>query len=154
MVSIVQATKKSVFLDAQNLLREYGQLRNRDAALGDFDKELQNLPGRYGPPGGVLLIAHVDNEPAGCVAFRQTGEGICEMKRLYVKEKFRGLHIGRKLVAQIIEEAQKMNYRVMQLDTHPWMQHAQTVYQQFGFQEIEAYHYNPTEGIRYFELEL
>ncbi len=154
MISIVQAANKSVLIDAQFLLREYGHLRNRDAALGDFDKELEGLPGKYGPPGGALFIAYVDNKAAGCVAFRKIGEGICEMKRLYVKDKFRGQRIGQKLVGKIIKEARRMNYRFMQLDTHPWMQQAQALYQQFGFQEIEAYHYNPTEGIRYFELKL
>jgi len=42
----------------------------------------------------------------------------------------------------------------MRLDTHPWMIEAKAIYKLFGFREISAYHFNPTEGIKYFELEL
>ena len=140
--------------DVQSLLLEYGKLRDYDIALGDFDEELQQLPGKYGPPNGALLLAYYDQQAVGCVGLQKIGEGICEMKRLYVNRQFRGLQIGKTLVENIIQKAKKLQYRIMRLDTHPWMKRAQNVYTQMGFEEIEAYNNNPTKGIRFFELKL
>ena len=136
----------------RQLLEEYGELRKHDAALGDYTLELAKLPGKHAPPEGSLILATWNGEAAGCVAFRKIGEGICEMKRMYVSPNFRGKDIGKALVRKIIEEAKSRPYEIMRLDTHPWMEAAQKLYQSFGFKEVEAYHYNPTPGIRFFEL--
>lgn len=76
------------------------------------------------------------------------------MKRLYVKSDFRGKNIGRTLVVEIIREARERGYRLMRLDTHPWMKEAETLYKSVGFREIEAYRFNPIEGVKFFELDL
>lgn len=129
-------------------------MRNHDPALGDFEKELGGLPGKYAQPDGALLLAIYKNQPAGCVAFRKFDEGICEMKRMFVKPEFSGLGIGNQLVSEIIFTAKKSGFQKMYLDTHPWMKPAQHLYKKFGFKEIPAYHFNPTKGIRFFELKL
>ena len=138
----------------RNLLEEYGELRQHDAALGDYKKELAELPGKYSPPEGILLLASWEGAAAGCVAYRKIGEGICEMKRMYVSPRFRQKGIGAALIKHLLEAARNEAYLLMRLDTHPWMESAQKLYQSFGFQEVEAYHYNPTPGIRFFELRL
>ena len=136
----------------RHLLEEYGELRQHDAALGDYTDELAQLPGKYAAPEGSLLLATWNEQPAGCVAIRKIGEGICEMKRMYVSPGFRKKGVGQALVEGILKEARARNYEIMRLDTHPWMEAAQKLYQSFGFKEVEAYHYNPTPGIRFFEL--
>ncbi len=140
--------------DARDLLSEYGQLRDFDEALGDYDKELDELPGVFGPPQGCLLIAYVIDRPAGCVAYRKIKEGIVEMKRLYVRDMYREARIGQQLVDEIILKAKEGAYAKMRLDTHPWMLEAQGLYENAGFKEVSPYNNNPTEGIRFFELEL
>ena len=99
-------------------------------------------------------MALYDDKPVGCVALRKIDENICEMKRLYVKEGFRGKRIGYALVQNIIENAQGAGYKFMRLDNHPWMKEAESLYKLFGFEEIEAYRYNPTKGVKFFELDL
>ncbi|MBN4065719.1 GNAT family N-acetyltransferase [Candidatus Amoebophilus asiaticus] len=140
--------------EVRTLLKEYGQLRKLDKALGDFDKELRELPGEYASPDGCLLIANIENKPVGCVAFRKINEKVCEMKRLYVKAEYKGKRVGKALVDQIITESKNTGYEFMRLDTHPWMVQAKEIYRQAGFKEIGTYHSNPTKGIKYFELEL
>ena len=151
---IYEAINLPQLSDIKTLLEDYGKLRKHDEALGDYLHELNNLPGDYSAPEGCLLIAYYKDKPAGCVAYKKIGEEICEMKRLYVKDEFRGKKIGEKLVFELVNKAGENKYRLMRLDTHPWMNAAQTLYQKFGFKEVERYNNNPTEGIRFFELKL
>jgi len=136
------------------LLYQYGEERNFDAALGNFTAELDNLPGQYALPSGTLLLATLDKNPAGCIAFRALDHKICEMKRLSVAPKFRGQGIARWLIRQLLQRARTLGYSLMRLDSHPHMHAAIHLYRQFDFIEIEAYNHNPTPGIRFFERRL
>jgi GNAT superfamily N-acetyltransferase len=138
----------------RELILEYGRLRNFDAAMGDYERELAELPGEYSLPHGCLLLAFHDYDPAGCVALRKIDDDFCEMKRLYVKPQYRGKKIGKALVLELIKEACEVGYKFMRLDNHPWMIEAESLYKSFGFVEIEAYRFNPTEGVKFFELDL
>ncbi|MFC1676545.1 GNAT family N-acetyltransferase [Planctomycetota bacterium] len=119
-----------------------------------FQKQLSELPAEFAGPSGCLLIAKYGEQPAGCVGLRNLGDGICEMKRLYIKSQFRGLKIGRKLMESIISEARRIGYSVIRGDTIPSMQAAQALYASLGFKEIEPYRYNPIEGVKFMELKL
>jgi GNAT superfamily N-acetyltransferase len=154
MIQIITADSENDIKNVRELLLEYGRLRNFDAALGDYDLELANLPGEYSQPQGCLLLAFYHDKPAGCVAFRKIDDGICEMKRLYVKADFKGKKIGYALVHEIIKKAFETGYKIMRLDTHPWMKDAESLYRSLGFKEIEAYRYNPIKGAKFFELDL
>jgi ribosomal protein S18 acetylase RimI-like enzyme len=102
-----------------------------------------------------MYIAVVDGESAGCIGLRKIGNGICEMKRLYVRKNARGLGIGKKLVEMVINDAKKIGYKKMRLDTLPdKMKEAQKIYKSWGFYEIEPYYYNPIDGVMYMELDL
>jgi len=133
------------------LLAYYGELRNHDAALGDYTAELNSLPGKYTPPQGCLLLAQDENQAIGCVAFQALTPQICEMKRMFVLPDFQGQGIGFRLVERLLLEAQKTGYQKMRLDTHPSMLRAAKLYQSMGFYPIERYNQNPTPGIRFFE---
>jgi GNAT superfamily N-acetyltransferase len=139
---------------AKDILLEYAEMRNFDAALGDFDKEISEFPGKYSRPTGSFLLIFSDNEPAGCVAIRAIDDEYCEMKRLYVKDKYLGRKIGKALVLGIINEARQKGYKKMRLDTHPWMKEAESLYRSVGFKEIEAYWKHPIDGAKFFELDL
>jgi GNAT superfamily N-acetyltransferase len=76
------------------------------------------------------------------------------MKRLYVRAHARGIGTGRALATAVIEEARPIGYRVMRLDTVPWMTAAITLYESLGFRDVEPYRYNPIEGARFMELSL
>ena len=79
---------------------------------------------------------------------------ICEMKRLYVRPKFRGKSIGRKLVQCVIDEAKRLGYTAMRLDTLPSLSEAIKIYRSFGFRKITPYRYNPIPEAIYLELDL
>jgi putative acetyltransferase len=132
------------------LFREYFAWLGPEGWFNDLEAELAALPGGY----DALLVARDGEEVVGCVGLRPLGDGVCEMKRLYVRPAGRGSGAGRALVEAIVEEARRLGFRTMRLDTLPTMAAAQALYRSLGFTEIERYNDNPIEGVRFFELSL
>ena len=132
------------------LFLEYAAATGVDLSFQNFDAELAGLPGDYDP----ILLAYRDGELAGCIAMHPFGDGVCEMKRLYIRPAFRKYGIGRALAVRINEEARARGYRAMRLDTLPSMQQAMKLYESLGFVDIAPYRYNPIEGTRFLELTL
>jgi len=147
-------TRQYMLEEVRQLFLEYAQSLDIDLCFQNFDSELETLPGKYSPPDGALILALADGRPAGCVALRKINEDTCEMKRLYVRNEYRGLGIGKQLISKVIEKARELNYGFMRLDTLATMKKAQELYKAFGFYDIEPYVYNPCEGVRYMELKL
>jgi len=152
MIQIVPVVEAHHLDLIKSLFTTYAQWRGFDAALGDFQQELDGLPGKYAFPKGALLLALSKDQAAGCIAYQALSSEICEMKRMFVLEKFRKQGLGRKLIQRLIDEAKKSGYIRMRLDTHPHMTSAQHLYKDMGFTEIDRYNQNPTPGIRFFEL--
>jgi carbonic anhydrase len=140
--------------ELQVLFREYADWVGVDLSFQGFDAELEQLPGDYVAPGGVLFVARVGGRLAGCIAAHRWHAETCEMKRLFVREAFRGSGCGRALVERVIGWARDAGYRRMLLDTLPVMDQAQRLYTQLGFEEIPPYRPNPVPGARFLALVL
>ena len=120
-----------------------------------FDTELRTLPGKYGPPKGVLGTAYVNETLAGTVALRPLSGEACEVKRLYVSPPFRRRGIGRALMEWIIRQARQLGYARVHGDTLPTMNDAMRMYRELGFRVSEQpYSTDPTPGAIYLELRL
>ena len=153
--SIRQAESAPDIAEARELFLEYAKSLGFSLCFQNFDQELAGLPGDYAPPDGRLLLAQLEGEVAGCVAMHKLQADTCEMKRLYLRPKFRGRGLGRTLAETIIGEARKIGYKFMRLDTvEPVMKDAVEMYRRLGFREIAAYRVNPMPGTLYMELEL
>lgn len=154
-ITILPVTTDAEIKTARELFVEYGQSLGFSLCFQSFDQEYASLPGKYAPPRGRLLLAEVDGQPAGCVALRPLETGVCEMKRLYVRPEFRGLHLGRLLAETVINEAKLVGYQAMRLDTvEDKMQSAVALYRTLGFREISPYTVNPEASVIFMELEL
>ena len=168
MFDILQATTKRQLDDARALFRAFVAWHRRrhveDLALIDryfdeteFEQELGGLPGKYAPPEGSLLIAYDAGQPTGCVALRDLGAGICEMKRMFVPEEFRGQGVGRGLAERVVADATSAGYVRMRLDTSRRQAEAMRIYEGLGFRRIEPYYDLPDDlrnWLVFFEREL
>jgi len=163
-VELLQATTPAQIAHAKSLLLEYANALDFDLCFQRFDAELANLPGDYTPPAGRLLLAYINDEPAGSIALHSwsdaahptpSGHNICEMKRLYVRPSARGHNLGRQLIDRLISEARNIGYTHMRLDTVVGtMDKAINLYREYGFCEIPPYRPNPQPRVLYFELKL
>ena len=117
-----------------------------------YENEIENLPGDYQPPKGCILLATYDNEPVGCVALDEQSDGICEMKRLYIKPQYQRTGIGTSLCKELIEQAKKIGYSQFRLATA--LEGAKQLYNTLGFVEIEPFDHVPVSGVIYMEIKL
>lgn len=156
---VIRAATATDMHDVRTLFREYATWLGVDLCFQGFEQELEALPGRYAPPSGRLLLAELWDgnvgRVAGAIALRDLGDGVCEMKRLYVREFARGHGAGRALTQRLLAEARATGYRAMRLDTLPsMMASANALYESLGFRDIAAYYANPVPGVRYLECDL
>lgn len=141
----------------RSLFREYQAWLGVDLCFQGFEDELANLPGRYAPPGGDIFLAITTDGVAGGVAFRPLGVDIeksCEMKRLYVRDAWRGKGLGRQLADLVVGAATACGYKSMVLDTLPKLNLAQQMYARMGFKEMAPYYENPLPGVVYMKKTL
>lgn len=145
---------RKLFLEYTKMLIDNDKSFGEYLKLQSYDRELNNLKEKYGLPFGRLYLAYIDNEVAGCIALKRIDKNNCEMKRLYVKEKYRGKKIASKLVDKIIEDAKFIGYKYMLLDTLPFLKSAINLYKQKGFYEISAYNDSPMNTSIFMKLDL
>lgn len=155
----LQAPDSPALLDAtRELFREYAEALEVDLCFQNFEAELAQLPGDYAAPQGIVLLAFVDEQLAGCGAFRPLPDvdyaNACEMKRLYVRRAFRRFGLGRLLAQALIDAATQAGYSAMLLDTLDEMEAARGLYAALGFEEVPPYYYNPLPGARYLKVDL
>lgn len=155
MLEIRQAATESEIEEACALFREYETWLGLDLCFQGFEEELLGLPGKYAEPDGRLFLAYSESMLAGCIALRKLDDVTCEMKRLFVRDDFRGQRIGVQLIEKLIDESRKHGYSKMRLDTFPpKMGKAVSLYESHGFRPISSYYDNPHEDVLFMELVL
>ena len=91
------------------------------------------------PPKGVLLLALDNDFPAGCACMRTIGEGVAEIKRMFVRPNYRRKGIGGQIVGELIRQVKDLGYQRIRLDSSEFMSDAHRVYRSHGFAEIPPY---------------
>jgi ribosomal protein S18 acetylase RimI-like enzyme len=138
-ITIEHATGAVDIAAVADLFHEYvyvlGRVHRVDVTYQDFAGEMATFPDRY----DALFLARVNRAPAGAIALKRLSATECEMKRLYVRDAFRGLRLGERLVERLIAEARTRDYKIMRLDTHASMDHAIRLYESFGFLPSEPH---------------
>ncbi|MBU6452628.1 MAG: GNAT family N-acetyltransferase [Cyanobacteria bacterium REEB67] len=154
VISLIGAGTPEQITEVRGLFEEYQKSLSFELDFQCFGSELDQLPGKYAPPEGALLLALVDGRAAGCVGLRKIDSEICEMKRLFVRPEFQRLGLGKALVVAIIRAARERGYKRMRLDSVASMASAIALYRKVGFVEIERYCENPLADAIFMELNL
>ncbi len=153
-MNIIVARTSEHYLEAVELFKEYATSLGIDLQFQKFDNELQLIPTMYGPPVGELWLLEEDGSFVGCAALRKLEEGICELKRMYIRPTYRGKRWGRELMDIALQTAQSLGYHTMRLDSLQRLEAAVKLYASYGFQPISPYNFNPEADVVYFEKNL
>ena len=129
-----------------DIWREFVSSPRASLDFQNNEAEFAELPGKYAPPDGRLLLADRSGAIDGCIALRRVDAGLCEMKRLYVRPRARGRGLGRRLVEQLIAEARAAGYAEMRLDVLAEFEQARALYAAFDFKPAPPVTYNPIPG--------
>ena len=94
----------------------------------------------FSPPGGTYLVGFVDGEPACGGGIKDLGDGIAELKRMYVAPAFRGRGLSRDLLGELEDAARRLGYRAVRLDSQAatW-----PIYLAAGYTPVADYNANP-----------
>ncbi len=150
----IQICKASCFRDyeaAKSLMLEY-----METALGDdynvggagLKEELENFPGPYQPPSGLLLLAKFENRYFGCLALRPISKITGEVMRMYVQSTMRGKGIAEMLMRQLLVDAKNIGYQEVYLDSLKRFTSAHKLYEKLGFIYCPPYDPNTTDAMK------
>lgn len=153
-IELKEALTPQAFSAGALLFQQYANTLPIDLSFQGFATELQTIDQQYCRSTGALLLAYHQHNAVGCVALRALDQETAELKRLFVQPDYQGQRIGQRLLAQVIDTAQTLQYKRIQLDTLSTMESALKLYRRFGFYEIPPYRYNPIEGAIYMEKQL
>jgi ribosomal protein S18 acetylase RimI-like enzyme len=150
---------RTLWMEFANLLKsrlhEYTDRPSFNEYMKNYEDEIANrLPGRFGPPKGCLLLAGNQSDAAGCVGLMDLGDGVCEMRRLFVKSQYRKSGIGKALAKAIIEQGRNMGYHLMKLNTNKRMTGAEELYRSLGFEDISPYEHFEIDNMVFLGLKL
>jgi putative acetyltransferase len=161
---IAATEPESSLAQARELLLEYGRfvVAQPGAArfcFGALEHEAAQLPHSYLEQGGGSLIAHVNDNPAGFIAWRTLPASVSpnawELKRLWVRPLARGLSLGRALTQAVLDRAVAAGCSAVYLDTAPAsMAAAYRLYLDLGFEPCAPYNDNPVEGLAWLKKSL
>jgi GNAT superfamily N-acetyltransferase len=136
------------------IFREYIGSTSVSLDFQNYEAELADLPGKYDAPRGGLFLAWHADAVVGCAGFREVNDGICEMKRVYVRPGVRGQNLGRRLVERILAEGRAAGYNRICLDVLPEFKAAQQLYESLGFAPAEPVTFNPVPDTRFLGMDL
>lgn len=134
MFDVREATDLEIL---KEVFREYSTIQGAEVCFVSFENELADLENVY--QGGALLVAYEDDIPIGCGAVKKISEDACEMKRVFIKKKYRKKGYGYQLINEICGKASALGFKEIVLSTIPTvMSQAYAIYKSVGFIEKET----------------
>ena len=94
-------------------------------------------------PGGLLLLARSEGRAVACGGLRALGDGIAEVKRMWVSDDWRGAGLGGRLLRELEGHARELGHHTLRLDTNGVLGEAIAMYDRAGYRRIERYNDNP-----------
>ena len=98
---------------------------------------------QYEAPSGAFVVAHLGDDVVGCGGVQTIGDGIGEIKRMWVSSSVRGRGLGRRLLAELEAQSRSLGHHIVRLDTNSNLGEAVAMYRRHGYVEIDRYNDNP-----------
>nr|WP_319566141.1 GNAT family N-acetyltransferase [uncultured Rhodoferax sp.] len=134
------ATDPAHYDSFKGLLQEYAERDLADPKNSSIWRDMAQLPGRYAPPQGQVLLAYRDGELAGCGAFVASHTpSLAEIKRVYIRPSFRRQGLARVLTLALADQARLHAFQTAGICTWPHNTAALALYQQLGFVPVESF---------------
>lgn len=158
-VRVTLAEGDDDWAEVGRLVRAYVASLGFDLGFQDPDAELADPVTSYGPPAGAALLAWTGDRPVGVTGVRPLRPGgppggDAELKRMYVEPAGRGLGLGRALGEAAVEQARRLGYRRLLLDSRASLDAACALYRRLGFVEVPPYRHNPFDDAVFMALDL
>jgi len=115
-------------------LRDYGLY----AVPESSDVDLTDLEHHYDARGGCFELIELDEQVVGVLGWRPGGDGIVELKKLYLLATARGHGLGRRAVERVIEAARAAGSRAIVLETAAQLTEANRLYTRLGFAPVRG----------------
>jgi DNA-binding MarR family transcriptional regulator len=109
----------------------------------DPDGEADKDAGLLIPPTGLFVLAISDGAPVACGGLHTIGDGVGELKRMWVSDDWRGVGLGARLLRHLEDQAVSLGHTVVRLDTNGALTEAISMYQRAGYQPVDRYNNNP-----------
>ena len=156
---VVAADGPADWAEVRRLIAAYLGSLDFDIGFQGLDPELEDPAASYGPPSGAALLARTGDGRAvgftGVRAWTSPGPGgDAEMKRMYVEPAGRGLGLGRALGEAAVDEARRLGYRRLLLDSRTSLVAACALYRSLGFVDVAPYRHNPFDDAVFLALDL
>jgi DNA-binding MarR family transcriptional regulator/GNAT superfamily N-acetyltransferase len=130
--------------DARWCLEQYfAELNERFDAGFDPVRSISAQAHELTPPAGLLLVAHLREEPVGCGALKFHADAPAELKRMWVAPHVRSLGLGRRLLLELERAARKAGVTVLRLETNRKLTEAIALYRRSEYQEVDAFNAEP-----------
>ena len=119
------------------VLAEYGLKGDPEGT----DADLADIEANYLAPGGLFDVVEADDARiVGSVGLLPRGEGICELRKMYLAREARGRGLGKVLLERALERARALGFRRVELETAGTLVEAINLYTRYGFRPVESAH--------------
>jgi ribosomal protein S18 acetylase RimI-like enzyme len=100
-------------------------------------------PSELRPPAGEYVVGYEGSTAVAGGGVRRLGDGVAEIKRMYVRPAARSRGVAAALLDALEESARSLGYEAVRLDTGPKQVHALRLYRRAGYVEVPPYNDNP-----------
>jgi GNAT superfamily N-acetyltransferase len=139
---------------AAALAKEYGEWAVRIARSeygidteSEWERGLSTSIDELLRPRGRLYLAIEDDVPVGIGGLKPVSGEVAEIKRMYVRPSARGRGVGRALLEQLLDDARRLAFDVVRLQSAAFMPEAHALYRSFGFAEVSPYEGHEFEAV-------
>lgn len=86
-----------------------------------------------------VIVAYDDTIPVGCGSFKRHDDDTAEIKRVFVKDEYRGQGIAKEIMSLLEQKAREKGYKKLILETGKFLTPAVSLYRSSGYTVIPNY---------------